>query len=107
MEPTDIGRIVAEAWDLDTIEAEYREFVDRWTDGVPSEVSGALGGQIRLLTEWRQLLVDDPQLPEAHLPEGWPALAAYELFRSRLDELQTDARTELDEVMELLEGPAA
>lgn len=107
MVPTDIGRIVAEAWDLDAIEAEYREFIDRWTDEVPPEVSGALAAQVRLLTEWRQLLVDDPQLPVAHLPDGWPALRAYELFRSRLDDLQADAARELEDLLDLLDDQAS
>ncbi|WP_370328293.1 PaaX family transcriptional regulator C-terminal domain-containing protein [Euzebya sp.] len=101
--PTDLARVVAEAWDLDAVAAAYDAFLARWSDGIPDDVAGSLAGQVRLLTEWRQLLVDDPQLPRAHLPVDWPSERAYDLFRAVLGDLQAAARVELDEILDVLE----
>ncbi len=75
----------------------------RGSDGIPDADPGSLAGQVRLLTEWRQLLVDDPQLPRAHLPVDWPSERAYDLFRAVLGDLQAAARVELDEILDVLE----
>lgn len=105
--PTDVARVVAEAWDLCAIARAYEAFVERWSAGEPDDVSGPLAAQVRLLTEWRQLLVDDPQLPRAHLPADWPSARAYELFRSALGRFQAGAQAELDRILEVLEDTAA
>lgn len=100
--PTDLNRAVAEAWDLVQIAREYREFVDRWSVGSPVEADTALAAQVRLITEWQQILVDDPELPPPYLPDDWPAQEAYELFRARENELSDEAAAEFAEILDLL-----
>jgi phenylacetic acid degradation operon negative regulatory protein len=99
---TDLNRAVAEAWDLDQIAREYRELSERWAAGSPVTTDSPLAAQIRLITEWQQILVDDPELPMRYLPADWPAQAAYELFRSREDEFSDSAATEFADLLDLL-----
>lgn len=100
--PTDIARVVAEAWDLDAVAEQYSGFIARWTAPGPP-VAGPLAQQVRLLTEWQQILVDDPELPTAHLPADWPAMEAYALFRSRLEACDGEARRELADILETID----
>lgn len=104
--PTDLNRAAAEAWDLDQIASEYREFIERWSTGSPVEDDSLLAAEIRLITEWQQILVDDPELPTRHLPSDWPAESAYKLFRSREEELAGPARSELAGILDLLADDA-
>lgn len=99
--PTDVNRIVSEAWALDAIREQYEDFIARWSRRLP-RAAGELAGQVRLLTEWRQILVGDPSLPADYLPRGWPALKAHRLFRRRLDELEPGARDELEEILDII-----
>ena len=36
---------------------------------------------LRLSTEWLSIIRDDPRVPLPLLPQGWPAVAAQQLFR--------------------------
>jgi phenylacetic acid degradation operon negative regulatory protein len=83
--PTDLQRVVNEAWDLRAIEGQYREFIETWSGPLPSVEDGHLAPQIRLIPHWQQLLVDDPELPPRYLPDDWPAMGAFDPF------LRTDA----------------
>ncbi|MFA9430227.1 PaaX family transcriptional regulator C-terminal domain-containing protein [Egicoccus sp. AB-alg2] len=100
--PTDLHRIVGEAWDLGVIAQEYRDFLLRWGGDDWRAGTTALAAQVRLLTEWQQILVDDPELPVTYLPADWPALRAYELFRQRLEEIGDDAAAGFAEILDAL-----
>lgn len=100
--PTDIRRVVADAWDLDEVRAGYERFIDRWRDGSPPGLRGPLARQVQLITEWRLLLLDDPRLPEDHLPAGWPAGTAHDLFQIHHAALTDAARAEFEQLLEAI-----
>lgn len=79
--PVRLDAMIAEAWDLATIADGYRTFLDRWDRDTPlPDAVDDLARWIWLVTEWRLLLVDDPVLPPAHLPDDWPAVHARAVF---------------------------
>jgi phenylacetic acid degradation operon negative regulatory protein len=76
---TDVGQLVADAYDLVTISAGYRAFLDRWT-GSPPYADDPLAAHLSIVTEWLRVIRGDPRLPVRHLPEYWPAIAAQKAF---------------------------
>jgi phenylacetic acid degradation operon negative regulatory protein len=88
-EPTDMTRLVREAYDLEELEARYRAFLDRWDQARPMpEASDDLARSLLMLTEWLRIIRADPRLPLRHLPADWPSERAqrvchdlYERFR--------------------------
>lgn len=75
--PTDISAIIADAWNLGRIAANYHEFLRRWGNGEPMPgKSDALTRQLLMQTEWLLLIRGDPYLPVEHLPPDWPAVPA-------------------------------
>lgn len=82
----DLGRRVAQWWDLDAIEAEYEEFVAAYQD-VPARLKEAADPlraafeiYVPMLTTWRRLPYRDPGLPLELLPPDWTGEQAAELF---------------------------
>ncbi|AEV88725.1 PaaX family transcriptional regulator [Actinoplanes sp. SE50] len=77
--------IVGRAWDLDRIGRSYREFQDELRPVVKA-VTGrspdeeAYAARFRLVHAWRSFLFQDPQLPAALLPAGWPGVRAALFF---------------------------
>lgn len=100
--PTDMQRVATEAWDLDLIADEYRDFTRRWSDGLPPGVDDILAGHILLITEWQQILVDDPELPVQYLPGDWPALNAYKIFRQRQSAFGDDATRAFEQILDAM-----
>lgn len=79
--PTCPHRMVAEAWDLDSIATGYRQFRGRWDTAIPLPgLADDLARSLWLVTEWRQLVLEDPMLPADLLPNDWPAVLAREVF---------------------------
>jgi phenylacetic acid degradation operon negative regulatory protein len=93
-EPTDVGRLVRDAYDLDAQAARYGEFLARWDRGGGSGSFGdPLAAKLRLIADWLHLIRRAPRLPVQHLPPDWPAVRAQGVFR-RLDAaLAAPART--------------
>lgn len=89
--PTDMQRVVRETWDLGLIAKEYRDFLDRWADDDPPGGDDAFAARILIITEWQQILVDDPELPLRYLPRDWPAMSAYSRFRQLHASLSPEA----------------
>ena len=87
--------MVAAAWDLAAVEAEYEAFLaefDRQTSGP------ALAEQVSLVHAWRRFPAVDPELPRELLPTRWSGVEAAGLFRRRHQELAGPARSEWDEL---------
>ncbi|MBV1781288.1 transcriptional regulator [Paeniglutamicibacter sp. ABSL32-1] len=98
--PKELRTKVAQWWDLDSLEAHYQEFIDkysvllgRWGDPAQQTEAGsraAFGDFIRMVTDWRALPYLDPGLPAEALPESWKGGEARSLFldlRARLSPL--------------------
>ncbi|MDX6342783.1 MAG: phenylacetic acid degradation operon negative regulatory protein [Trebonia sp.] len=89
---SDTLEMVAAAWDLPEIEAEYEQFVDEFhLPGVPSDV---LLRQLELVHAWRRFPALDPALPRELLPPRWTGTRAAELFFDRHERWTDDARRE-------------
>ncbi|MDR3464885.1 MAG: PaaX family transcriptional regulator C-terminal domain-containing protein [Xanthobacteraceae bacterium] len=88
--PGDLRRKVAQWWDLDAVEGEYRTFVDafgreadRWLSS-GREVKGvhreAFRIYVPMVTQWRRLPFMDPGLPPELLPARWMGITARRVF---------------------------
>jgi phenylacetic acid degradation operon negative regulatory protein len=77
---------VARWWDLDGINAQYAEFLGRFSDaqarwkGSENGPRTAFEIYVPMLTVWRRLPYLDPGLPPDLLPEGWKGGRAADLF---------------------------
>ncbi|HXA62298.1 MAG TPA: PaaX family transcriptional regulator C-terminal domain-containing protein [Streptosporangiaceae bacterium] len=78
--PTEIDQLILDAYDLDEIAHRYTGFLARWGDHSALSGHNPLGTLLILQSEWAQLARADPRLPLAHLPDDWPAVAAFELY---------------------------
>jgi phenylacetic acid degradation operon negative regulatory protein len=89
---SDTRAMVASAWDLPEIEAEYEQFVDEFrAPAVPGDV---LLRQLELVHAWRRFPALDPSLPRELLPPRWTGIRAAELFADRHQRWSPDARRE-------------
>ena len=88
----DLTQLLSESWDLEDIDARYREFIARHC-GVRARLESGDGPDDRqafvsylgLIDEWRRLPYRDPGLPPEVLPADWAAPAAGELFERLVD----------------------
>jgi phenylacetic acid degradation operon negative regulatory protein len=87
----DVRAMVAEAWDLGTIEEKYEQFIAEFKDGTPADV---LVRQIELVHAWRRFPSIDPALPRELLPARWSGLAAARLFADQHQRWSAAARQE-------------
>jgi phenylacetic acid degradation operon negative regulatory protein len=79
--PDDARRLAAAIWPLDDLAARYRLFLDHFAGLAPAAASAlapldALVVRILLIHEYRRVILRDPLLPLALLPEDWPGTAA-------------------------------
>jgi len=89
---SDVRDMVATAWDLPAIEAEYEQFVaDFRAPGLPKDV---MARQLELVHAWRRFPALDPELPRELLPPHWTGTRAAELFSDRHQRWLADARRE-------------
>ena len=96
----ELAAMVRQAWDLDTIEAEYGRFLTAFAGplavGPPAgdppvadpPAAGPPAGDplarlVDLVHAWRRFPAIDPALPAALLPPGWSGVAAAGLFEQR------------------------
>ena len=77
------AKIVAEAWDLEALDAAYRAFIDRFAALRPTGPETVFAAQTLLVHQWRKFPFLDPDLPERLLPAGWPRQRALAVFRER------------------------
>ncbi len=84
--------MVAAAWDLPAVEAQYERFVNEFRGpGAPGDV---LLRQLELVHAWRRFPALDPALPLELLPPRWTGTRAAELFSDRHQRWLADARRE-------------
>ena len=76
-------RVLAEAWDLEALDAAYRAFIERFGRLRPKSPKAVFGAQTMLVHEWRKFPFLDPELPDDVLPARWPRQRAVETFRQR------------------------
>jgi phenylacetic acid degradation operon negative regulatory protein len=89
---SDTRAMVAAAWDLPRLEAEYERFIaDFRAPGPPADT---LLRQLELVHAWRRFPALDPALPRELLPPRWTGAVAAELFAERHGRWSEDSRRE-------------
>jgi phenylacetic acid degradation operon negative regulatory protein len=89
---SDTSDMLAAAWDLPAIEAEYEQFVaDFRAPGLPAD---PLLRQLELVHAWRRFPALDPSLPRELLPPRWTGLQAAGLFADLHQRWAADAQRE-------------
>jgi phenylacetic acid degradation operon negative regulatory protein len=88
--------LVSQAWDLDRIGREYREFVIQMRSVVDrvdadGDARAAYTARFRLVHAWRTFLFRDPALPADLLPSRWPGNDAAEFFDLHANRLRPAA----------------
>jgi phenylacetic acid degradation operon negative regulatory protein len=79
----DPERLVADAWDLASVRAQYEAFIDDFSRVRAITPEACFRQQTLLVHAWRKFPFLDPDLPGAVLPPGWPREQAHELFATR------------------------
>jgi len=88
---SDTRAMVAQAWDLPSIEAEYERFIAEFGEQVRSDV---LVRQLEMVHAWRRFPSLDPALPRELLPALWCGAKAARLFADRHEQWMADSRRE-------------
>ena len=108
-----LGAWAARHWELAPIAAAYRDFVATFREAAAAigaegrrpgdETSLAL--RLRVLHEYRRVLLADPRLPAAALPPDWPAAEARRLFAMLYIGLAAEADRHVRRTFADAEGP--
>jgi phenylacetic acid degradation operon negative regulatory protein len=88
--------IVGRAWDLGRLGQSYEDFVTSLRPVVKAVTSRstdeeAYAARFQLVHAWRSFLFQDPQLPPALLPPGWPGVRAASFFDKHATRLRPAA----------------
>lgn len=83
----DLPAFAAKYWDLEPLDTAYRSFLQRYREleqqllsgGVLSDKASMIA-RLRLVHEYRSVLLRDPRLPGSALVSDWPGPAAGEVF---------------------------
>jgi phenylacetic acid degradation operon negative regulatory protein len=104
--------IVTAAWKITPIVGSYRTFIDRFAPldaalAARKALSGeeALVARTLLIHEFRRIVLRDPNLPQALLPDEWPGDTARALAARIYANLVSPAETYLDQVAQNEDGP--
>lgn len=96
----DLARMVRESWDLDAIEAGYRDYISRHQLGFQAllrQYEGKVPAResyihyLRALDDWRVLPMRDPGLPRELLRSDWPGDPATQLIEEIVMQLEEAA----------------
>ena len=91
--------IVARAWDLDGVRAQYEQLIIRYSGLRPLPGDPLLLTHIQLVNEWQRFPFLDPQLPEALLP-NWIGHRAAVVFTELRAQWSADAQARWREVVQ-------
>lgn len=102
--PPDLRRLAAQAWPIDRVAASYLRFVDQFVPlrddiatGAVLSPADAFAARILTIHFFRRVILRDPGLPLAMLPEPWPGEAARRLSGELYGALLDRSETWLDE----------
>lgn len=104
--------LVSEAWNLQDLDDRYDEFLQRFrpvfqairSSNNPSPLT-AFQLRTLLIHEYRKILLRDPFLPAALLPERWNGVSAYQLCRNIYSRVAAPTEVFLTDSMENADGP--
>jgi phenylacetic acid degradation operon negative regulatory protein len=75
--------LVAEAWDLEAVRAQYEAFIEDFARVRALSAEACFRQQTLLVHAWRRFPFLDPDLPAGVLPPDWPRDRAHALFVER------------------------
>jgi phenylacetic acid degradation operon negative regulatory protein len=104
----DIEARVAEIWNLDGLEAQYRTFIETAGEADPGDEREAFAVLLGLVHDWRHFPAADPGLPDRLLPHPWSGQAAARVFADCHLRWVAPARSwwaDLSAAMEAVQGP--
>lgn len=108
----DMHALADAAWKLGPLAASYRAFVERFTPldralaaDQPASSADALVARTLLVHEFRRIVLRDPGLPDALLPQDWPGAAARRLAGRIYRRLMDASERFLDAHAEDRNGP--
>ncbi|WP_372621549.1 PaaX family transcriptional regulator C-terminal domain-containing protein [Falsiroseomonas sp.] len=106
-EPEEVRLLAARAWPLEALSEGYVRFLDAFAPLRDTAVlaEDALPLRLLLVHEWRRLVLRDPLLPAALLPEDWPGADARALAAALYRRLAPAAETWLDAEGRNEDGP--
>jgi phenylacetic acid degradation operon negative regulatory protein len=90
--------IVARAWDLEGVRAQYEQLIIRYSGLRPAPGDPLLFAHVQLVNEWQRFPFLDPQLPGALLPD-WIGRRAAVVFTQLRAEWYEDAQARWREVV--------
>ncbi len=109
--PEPVRALVARGWDLERLATAYQQFLDRF---------GSLGGRLAakpaarpeaafvirslLIHDYRRVMLHDPMLPEALLPDDWPGSEARALCRDVYRRIWYPVEQHVTRLLETFEG---
>lgn len=111
MDREGVRAIVARAWSLDALAAQYEEFLTnfrpflRALEGASPSPATCFRLRTTLIHHYRRALLRDPGLPAELLPPDWPGAAARLLCRNLYRLVQDGAEAYLARTFETAEGP--
>ena len=81
-----VASLASEFWNLEDVAAGYTHFLEHFLPVLallaqPPEPQSAFVLQTLLVHSFRRVVLHDPRLPPALLPDDWPGRAAYDLCR--------------------------
>jgi len=82
---------VGHIWDLDTVAAQYADFIAASRARSPASRAQAFAALARLVHDWRHFPAADPGLPAQLLPAAWPGQTAARTFHSQHDAWAAEA----------------
>ena len=99
-----LRRVTAESWELEVLAADYGEFIARFgplrsSNEAETQMSpiDAVLARIMMIHDFRRLVLRDPQLPAALLPDGWIGDRAQALCRDLYRTVLPSSETWLEE----------
>lgn len=92
--------IAQRCWDLDSLNADYRNFIETFgrLAAVPVAGTDALILRVRLTDAYRQFPFRDPDLPIELLPDGWLGHQAHHDFMAVYDSLTAESEKALEQI---------
>ncbi len=90
------SKLLAETWDLGTVEDRYLEFIAAYEHRVVESPQEAFSAQVRIVQDWRRFPFLDPNLPRELLDQDWPGPLAATLFHDRHARWHRQAQQEWD-----------
>ena len=107
-----LRELVHDAWALRDLDDRYQAFLERFRPvfnaarkSADIEPEQAFQARTLLIHEYRKILLRDPSLPDALLPERWNGVAAYQLCRNIYSLVAEPAEAFLTARMESADGP--